>query len=198
MNITLIRHGQTAGNKAGIYQGGIDADIIERAIPDEALKRYPPADAVYSSPMRRCLSTAKMIYPGRDPVIVEGLSECRFGDFEGKTADELMGHPLFRQWLETGALEVFPNGESLVGFAERCWAAFHDIARMAAAGGYRNVSVIAHGGVIGAITHRLLHGENGLFRRVVGNLDGVTFAYDAENGVASEMRLLSNGELWAP
>jgi len=189
----MIRHGLTPGNMAGRYLGRTDEDIIERALLGGLAGRFPPADAVYSSPLRRCVSTARMIYPGRAPVIVRELAECCFGDFEGKTADELSDNAFFKEWLETGTLEAFPNGERMADFLERCWRAFVCIVREAADKGFEHISIVSHGGVIGAVTHRLLRGENGIYLRVVANLDGVAFAYDPESRVLTGFRLLSAG-----
>ena len=50
---------------------------------------YPQVDAVFSSPLKRCTETAKVIYPDRNPIVLDDLREYDFGEFEGKTAEEL-------------------------------------------------------------------------------------------------------------
>ncbi len=50
----------------------------------KAAGEYPEADLVFVSPMRRCLETAEVLYPGQEPVVIEEFRECDFGLFEGK------------------------------------------------------------------------------------------------------------------
>lgn len=61
-HIFLIRHGATPGNLEGRYIGRTDESLSETG-RDEILRRqYPPVDIVFTSPMRRCLETASLIY----------------------------------------------------------------------------------------------------------------------------------------
>ena len=50
---------------------------------------YPGAPVFYVSPLKRCVETCKIIYPQVTPILVPALSECNFGEWEGKTAEEL-------------------------------------------------------------------------------------------------------------
>ena len=60
MKIILIRHAKTDGNKKGRYIGVTD-ELLAHDTRIE--KTYPKADAVVSSPLMRCVQTAKLIYP---------------------------------------------------------------------------------------------------------------------------------------
>ena len=70
--IHLIRHALTTENTEGKYIGQTDVDASEegleqiRNLMNEA-EGYPRADVVISSPLKRCLQTAKMIYPDKEP-----------------------------------------------------------------------------------------------------------------------------------
>ena len=74
MKIVLIRHGATKGNLEKRYIGRTDEDLcgegIKKLKEDTCAGIYPPAQAVFSSPMKRCLSTAECIYPVQTPQIV--------------------------------------------------------------------------------------------------------------------------------
>ena len=48
------------------------------------------------------------------------MAECDFGDWDGKTAQELQDDPHFLQWMEQGARQPRPNGESGLVFLQRC------------------------------------------------------------------------------
>ena len=93
MKIVLIRHGATKGNLEKRYIGRTDEDLcgegIKKLKEDTCAGIYPPAQAVFSSPMKRCLSTAECIYPVQTPQIVWDFRECDFGLFEGKNYKEL-------------------------------------------------------------------------------------------------------------
>ena len=101
--IHLIRHAMTAENLEGRYIGHTDVPLCEEGIKQvEQMKQemeYPSADAVFSSPLSRCIDTAKLIYPDREPVVINELIEYDFGEFEGKTAEDLKDDEDFAEWL---------------------------------------------------------------------------------------------------
>ena len=77
--IHLIRHGFTNDNIEGVYCGITDTSLCAEG--KEQLQQmaeeytYPDAQFVFSSPLKRCLETAEVIYPALKPVIIEGLTE---------------------------------------------------------------------------------------------------------------------------
>lgn len=150
--IHLIRHGMTEGNKVGRYVGSIDAPLFKDGIDEiEELKKkydYRKPQLFFSSPLRRCIETLDLIY-GDDEIevnTVEGLRECNLGDFEGKTADELVDKPEYIDWVQNGAAP--PNGESNKEFATRVCSAFIDTVKEILKTGKTESVICAHGGVI--------------------------------------------------
>ena len=105
MIIVLIRHGMTEGNVSRRYIGITDENLCPKGqeILNENIKNrmYPMADIVFSSTMKRCVQTAKIIYPEKDILKEELLKECDFGIFEGKNYMELSDESLYQQWIET-------------------------------------------------------------------------------------------------
>ena len=73
---------------------------------------YPRANKVYSSPMKRCVESAKMIYPKAEIIIKDDLKETNFGDFENKNYDQLKDDLNYQRWLAGGGTFHIPNGES--------------------------------------------------------------------------------------
>ena len=62
---------------------------------------YPDVSRIYVSPMKRCVETARLIWPemsGR-MIPVSDLRECDFGDFENKSYRELNGNPDYQAWM---------------------------------------------------------------------------------------------------
>lgn len=95
-SIALVRHGETAWNAAGRYQGRVDLPLNERGreqavAAGRALAEEGRWEAVVSSPLLRARETARAIADrvGLADVLVEdGLIERSFGDAEGMSMAE--------------------------------------------------------------------------------------------------------------
>lgn len=153
--IHLIRNGLTAGNLDGKYIGHLDEPLSREGV--EQIKqmkedyKYPPVEAVFSSPLSRCTETAKLIYPTREPIIMDGLIEYNFGEFEGKTAEELESHPVFPDWLRGEKDVTPPFGESNSEFSKRIAKTFIKIVDGLIESGVTKSAIVTHGGVIMAL-----------------------------------------------
>ena len=84
----LIRHGSTPGNREHRYIGRTEEDLCEEGILALKGQEAPEVQRIYASPMRRCIQTAKILYPGRAPVKIEEFRECDFGSFEEVDTDD--------------------------------------------------------------------------------------------------------------
>lgn len=147
MKWLLIRHGQTQGNLEHRYIGSrTDEPLCAQGV--RALKKLPvPAvQRVFSSPMKRCLETAAILYPGIPAEVVDDFRECDFGAFENKNHAELNGRADYQAWIDSSGEMPFPGGESRALFAERCVKAFAEI-RMQPC----DCALIAHGGTLMSI-----------------------------------------------
>lgn len=150
--IHLIRHGQTGENEKGRYIGATDVPLSQKGI--DLLKKYseqyeyPGAPIIYSSPLQRCVQTANILYPSIKPVLVGELSECNFGDWEGKSAVELASDENFGKWLANSTETAPPNGESGQVFLKRVCRAFEKVVSELIKSGETSTVVITHGGVI--------------------------------------------------
>ncbi len=145
MKIYLIRHGETALKSRGAYQGWIDEPLSEagkKALVNGNLY----GGWVYVSPMKRARQTAAIALPYARQVVVEDLKEMNFGDFEGRTPNEMKTDPAYRGWVDSGCLDRCPNGERKKGFARRTCDAFAGLVDMALKRGDRQLWIVAHGG----------------------------------------------------
>jgi alpha-ribazole phosphatase len=93
------------------------------------------------------------MFPNQKPIVCCELRECDFGQFEGKTADELTDTFEYRLWVENGCMGQIPGGESVQAFRERCCNAFEKIVRLEAAKSH-SLAFVVHGGVIMAVLER--------------------------------------------
>ena len=128
VTLVLIRHGETAANRERRYLGRTDEPLSREGFLALASykeqKRYPDVDCLFSSPMKRCLETAKVIYPGLQPVIIPEWIEMDFGEFEYKNYLELKDDARYQAWIDSGGTLAFPGGESREAFVRRCERGF--------------------------------------------------------------------------
>ncbi len=150
--INLIRHGLTQANIEGRYVGHTDYELCTQGISDLVRKSqdflYPQVQRVYSSPLTRCIQTAGVLYPNHELMVVEGLKEMNFGDFEGYTHEELSRREDFCTWMDNAFENAPPGGESGIDFSARLSTALSGIFRQMMDDQIFEVAVITHGGVI--------------------------------------------------
>lgn len=147
----LYRHGKTKGNEEGRYLGRTDESLSEEGKKALREKRMPPAEAVFSSPKKRCQETAALFFPGQCRIIVPDLRECDFGIFENKNWRELSGNPAYQKWIDSGGTLPFPGGESGEGFQKRCREAFLEVLAFCKREGIERAAIVIHGGTIRSI-----------------------------------------------
>ena len=180
MKLIFIRHGQTQGNAEGRYLGKTDEPLCPEGI--EYIKKkvrergYPEAEIVWSSPMKRCLQTARLIYPDADVRIEEDLRECDFGKFEYKNYVERSQDEEYRAWVNSGGTLPFPGGEDADDFRRRSREAFLRVVRQ-----YEDDDVIAfavHGGTMMSVFSKFEEPPSGYFDRQPENGCGYICEFD--------------------
>ncbi|MGN0547244.1 MAG: histidine phosphatase family protein [Acutalibacteraceae bacterium] len=153
--VHLIRNGLTDENLEGRYIGHTDVELSEEGkaqlgqMKDELI--FPPVDAVFTSPLKRCTETAKILYPNNMPIVIDGFIEYNFGEFENKTAEELKNSPVFPRWLAGEKGVEPPFGESNEAFEKRIRETFEKVAEGLMKTGTTSAAIVTHGGVIMAI-----------------------------------------------
>lgn len=133
MTLALIRHGETKANREHRYLGrtdeGLSKDGIDRLLEYKRRNDYPAAEFLFSSPMKRCLETAEILYPNLSPRIIPEWVEMDFGRFEYKTYEELKGDAQYQAWLDSQGTLAFPEGEGREQFMLRCEKGFDKMCR---------------------------------------------------------------------
>ena len=128
LDLTLVRHGATAWNEGGRWQGLTDNVLGERGM-DEARRLGArlaglPFDRAESSDLARAVQTAELALPGRPLTLDPRLREISFGEFEGLSVPEMAAHPAYAAWQQDPWRFAPPGGESLgeVAARMRAWA----------------------------------------------------------------------------
>ncbi len=150
--IYLFRHGLTKGNLNAQYIGHTDLPLTTDSISElrriKAHEHYPEVEAVFSSPLKRCVDSAKIMYPDCNPIVIDDFIEYNFGEFEGLTADDLKDNDEFKEWLRGDINAKTPFGESNAEFAERICAAFEKVVNGCIKSGTQTIAIVGHAGVL--------------------------------------------------
>lgn len=172
IRIVLIRHGATQGNLEKRYIGKTDEPLSSYGIAE--LKQniskgyYPPVRRLYVSPMKRCISTAELIYPDITQIQLEDLKECDFGLFEGKNYIELSGNEQYQRWIDSNAVLPFPEGEDIKDYKKRCVRGWQKLVQQChneafdKAGNEEKVmsaACVVHGGTIMSVISQMYGGD---------------------------------------
>lgn len=152
MDLYLIRHGITKWNQEKRYLGHSDEPIAEERLDDLlAVKKEMndiQFDEVWTSDLRRCQQTLLYLAPGSTFQMDERLREYHFGDWEGKTYDDLKDIQAYRLWLDDWHGNQVPGGESGKDYTGRVDRWREDFFGHASSKGIKNALVVTHGGVI--------------------------------------------------
>ena len=179
MQVRLIRHGTTAGNAARRYVGRSDEPLCpEGRAAAERHEKDLQLDRVFVSPLKRARETASILFPNAEQIVVNGLMEMDFGDFEGRTADEMEHDPAYRAWVDDLCRGACPNGESQAAFHARVGAAFAETMQTVRA----DATFVVHGGVIMSILWQFAEPKKDFYEWFAPNLGGYLADCERENG----------------
>jgi alpha-ribazole phosphatase len=155
IEIVVVRHGQTAWNATGRFQGRSDialsdvgriqAQLVQRALAAEAF------DRAYASDLRRAMETAQIVLEGRAIAAAPEprLREFDFGVWEGLTWEQIVARwPEAKRYGISTARAYNPEGgERFEDVAARVASFVEDLRRTQA----RRVLVVAHAGILHAL-----------------------------------------------
>ena len=172
MKIIFIRHGQTKGNEEKRYIGRTDESLSQKGIEEIKNRLYPDVDTVLVSPMKRCVETAKIIYPDSKYIICNDFRECDFGIFEGKTYEELKDREEYQAWLDSGGTIAFPEGEEQKEFRSRCVRGMLCQVDRLCKENVESAAFVVHGGTIMAVLEQLAEDQKDFYHWQVENGGG--------------------------
>ena len=149
MILDLLRHGET--ELGGGFRGSLDDALTEHgwAQMRAAVVGAGPWDCLVSSPLQRCARFAEELAGelALPLALEEDLQELHFGEWEGRSALDLMQdheQALGQFWADPYGFTP-PGGEPVTAFAERVSAALQ---RLHARYAGQRVLLVTHGGVM--------------------------------------------------
>lgn len=147
MKLYATRHGQTQWNLEDRICGRTDLELTEKGIEQaetlaENAYKKGDIDIIVCSPMKRALTTAKIVAEkiGCKIVIDDRLIEWDYGDFEGKNRHT---EGFAENKIEFG-VKMHGGGESVLMLAHRVYSAIESAAEKYP---NKNVLFVCHGGV---------------------------------------------------
>ncbi len=150
--IYLIRHGETDYHVEKRALGKLDVPLNqlgrEQAQMVADYFEDIPLKAIYSSPLSRCIETARplSLAQGLQIQAVEGITEIDLGEWDGKPFKQLYqeGGEVFSQWIQKPASTRIPGGEMLSEVRERVLSAVLEI--LEAHSTEEDIAIFGHGG----------------------------------------------------
>lgn len=190
VTVQLVRHGKTKGNLEKRFAGGKTDDSLCSQGKEELLSFvsdsiYLSTKEVFSSPMKRCLETAGILFPecSADMNIIEEFKELDFGIFENRNHEELNGNDDYQKWLDSKGKGDIPGGERMNDFAKRVMVGFEKMISSAKA---NEMTAVVHGGTIMAILFSLNGGN--FYDYLCKNGRGYVFEYSTEDKRILDLR----------
>jgi probable phosphoglycerate mutase len=152
----LIRHGMCdqVGRSIAGRAPGVHLNEEGRRQTESVANRLRPVSlaAVYSSPLERALETAGPIAQahGLQPETLEGLTEIDFGEWTGRTLEELDQLPVWRSFNSFRSGTRIPGGEHMTQVLSRALGELERVRRAHPSPGAQ-VVLVSHGDVLRAI-----------------------------------------------
>ena len=169
LKLYLLRHGETTYSRTGGYCGDLDPELTANG--EKMAEAFAKAhksiawDAVFVSPMKRTIATAKPLCEAIDMEMQfrDGLRELRYGKWEGLTNEFVKENYSedYLRWLTEPAWNPPTGGETAVQLASRASLAIAEIQEQYSSG---NVLVVSHKATIRVILCNLLGIDLGRYR----------------------------------
>ncbi|ELR97260.1 histidine phosphatase family protein [Gloeocapsa sp. PCC 73106] len=169
LTLYLLRHGETKYSLTGGYCGSLDPELTPEGM--QMAQAFAEAyqslswTAVYASPMRRTIATAKPLCEalGLEMELRDGLKEIDYGKWEDKTSEWVKEHYLddYINWMTEPSWNPPTGGETGIQIASRASLVILEIERKYLSG---NVLVVSHKATIRIILCNLLGIDLGRYR----------------------------------
>jgi len=170
LEIYLIRHGESVGNREDRFRGRHDFPLNENGIR-QARALYQelssvPFDAIYSSPLKRALTTAEILANKRPILSIDdGFTNISLGDWENRKKNEIRESfpELWELWTTEPEKLNFPGMETLVQVQKRSYKALQELLKKHPKG---RIAVVSHRAVLKPLIAAVLNISEPYFWKV--------------------------------
>jgi broad specificity phosphatase PhoE len=178
--ITVIRHAPTAFNKNGTFMGVLDIPLSDDTnIKTDALKQVFEGNncsICYTSPLKRALDTARLLFNEDVIVVDKRLIERDLGDWAGMSKIEIRTeYPT--AFNESGTMDFYytpRNGEDYASMIRRISDFLLDLCKQNA-----NLAIVSHNGVFRVMKSLILGQKlSEVFSKFEPHLESQTFILD--------------------
>jgi len=133
--IVIVRHGRTEWNRVERFRGRADISLddvgIKQAEAASGRIKEWPISTIYSSPLRRAITTAEIIATSLGLKVQEmsDIIDIDYGEWQGLTNEEVIARDgrLYTQWIENPDGVQFPGGEEFNDVRQRVSKAVNDL-----------------------------------------------------------------------
>lgn len=192
-HLVLIRHGRTEWNRVERFRGRADLALDEVGMKQAEITAERadewPISAIYSSPLRRALTTAEAM--GRrfnlEVKLLPGIIDIDYGEWQGLSPEEAAArdNDLYTKWLESPHMVKFPGGESLTEVRERAASAIDDVVAQHSGA---TVALVSHKVVCQIMILSLLGLDNSHFWQISQDVCAVNL-FEVRDGIPSALLL---------
>ncbi len=169
LKLYMLRHGETTFSINRGYCGALDVELTEsgRVMAQAFADEYKSVDwaAIYCSPMKRTVATATPLAEatGLSLEIRDGIRECNYGEWEGKTKGEVSEEftANYYHWMTEPAWNAPEGGETAVEVRNRSMAVIAEIEEKYKHG---NVLLVSHRTTLRVVLCSLMGIDLGRYR----------------------------------
>jgi broad specificity phosphatase PhoE len=191
--LILVRHGRTEWNRVERFRGRADIKLDEVGIKQAEAVAARIADwqvsAVYSSPLRRALTTAEILAHRFSLEVkpLPGIIDIDYGEWQGLPPEKAAAKDegLYSKWLEKPHEMKFPGGESLTMVRERAASAMDGVL---AQHPKETVVLVSHKVVCHILILSLLGLDNSHFWQITQDVCAINL-FEVRGGIPSALSL---------
>lgn len=191
--LVIVRHGRTEWNRVERFRGRADIELDETGIKQAKATAARIADwkvsAIYSSPLRRALTTAEILAQpfGLEAKSLAGIIDIDYGEWQGLSPEEAAAHydSLYAKWLNSPHKVKFPGGESLAEVRKRAASAVNGLI---AQHPRETIVMVSHKVVCQILILSLLDLDNSHFWQIAQDVCAINL-FEVRAGIPSALSL---------
>ena len=146
VKISFFRHFKTSYNDGSYFGQGRNPSVEHQTISQDKLEE---PNIIYTSPLRRCIQSANIIYKNPNLIHDDRLLEFNYGDAEGLKYQEFRNQypEIISEW-EDGKDPHFPKGENTSQVLSRLISFLDELSKTLSKNHFDKVSIFTHNGIL--------------------------------------------------